>query len=479
MATSVSPSTRHAGGDRPRVTVYVPSESYGRYLEQALESVARQSLDAWELLVLDDGSVDQTAAVAEAFRARFPDRVRVIRNEQPRGLRACANAALEHARGEFVLRLDADDWLDESALLVLVDFLDRHPEVGLVFPNWTYVDEEGRVLGVERRLQVGRGVGLLDLPAHGACSLVRTRLLKAIGGYDLDLPTQDGHELWLKTLARHGVASVETSLFFYRQHPASLSRDESRLLATRREIKHRAVSAGRGPVAPRVAAIIPVKNSYPHAPNLALDPIGGRPLLDYTLDAVVGNPLFGAVLVASDDEAVLRHCAAHPEIRLHQRASALSDPSVRLEQVVTDAVAELARIGFDPDIVVVLSAHTPLRRPGQIKEAVDTLLLYPLDEVVSTWEVRDLYFRYGTVGMEPVNAGALSDVRLEREALYGSNGSIHAFWRDVLDTNNLLRGRIGHIVMTREESLVAKKPDEWAMLGSILGARSAVGADSG
>lgn len=467
MATSsvIPPGSR---GERPRVTVYVPSQAYGRFLSEALESVARQSMGQWELLVLDDGSEDETAAVAEAFRLRYPDQVRVFRHDSPRGLRACANTALEQARGEFVLRLDADDWLDESALLVLVDFLDRHPEVGLVFPNWTYVDEQGRVLGVERRLPVGRGAGRFDVPAHGACSLVRTRLLKAIGGYDLDLPTQDGHELWLRALVRHGVASLETPLFFYRQHGASLSRDEARLLATRREIKHRAATAGRGPVAPRVAAVVPVKNAYVHAPNLALDPIGGRPLLDYTLDAVVGNPLFGAALVTSDDEAVLRHCAAREGLRLHRRASKLSDPAVRLEEVVTDAVAELVRTGFDPDIVVVLSAHTPLRRPEQIKEAVDTLLLYPLDEVVSTWEVRDLYFRHGAGGMEPVNAGALTDVRLEREALYGSNGSIHAFWRDVLETGSLLRGRIGHIVMTREESLVAKKPDERRLLDLLL-----------
>lgn len=456
------------GGDRPKVSVYVAARDYGRWLPQCLASIERQSLPDWEAIVIDDGSRDDTGLIAEAFRSRHPDRVRVLRHDEPRGLRACANAALEAARGEYVMRLDADDWLDENALLVLAHHLDRHPEVGLVYPNWVWVDAEGRTLGVERRSRPWTESLVPDLPAHGACTMVRRRVLKAIGGYDLDIPAQDGHELWLKTLYRHGVAHVETPLFFYRQHGQSLSGDEERLLASRREVKRRAARAHRGPVEPRIAVIVPVKNTYPDAPNIALAPLAGRPLLDYTLDGAWGDARIGALLVATDDPAVVAHCEARG-VDAYLRDAALSDPMVGLPEVVGDALEHLTgKTGFDPDIVVILSAHTPLRRSEHVAEAIDTLLLYPVDHVLSTWEDRDLHYRHGTDGLEAVNAGEIRATRPEREALYACNGSIHVLWRESLSPARFLRGRIGHIVMTRTESLMAKKLDERRLLESML-----------
>ena len=129
-------SVQH-GRSRSKVTVYIPSHNYGRCLRQCLQSVADQTLSDWDAILIDDGSSDQTHAEMEAFRCRFPERVQIVRNVQPCGLRTNANIALEMAEGEYLMRLDADDYLDENALWVLAGHLDRHPEIGLVYPNWT------------------------------------------------------------------------------------------------------------------------------------------------------------------------------------------------------------------------------------------------------------------------------------------------------------------------------------------------------
>ena len=466
---------------RPKVTVYVPCHQYGRFVEECLQSLARQSCQAWEAVLVDDGSTDDTPLLLESFRSRFPDRVRIVTHAQPLGLRACANAALELALSDYVMRLDADDYLDENALLVLASYLDSHPEVGLVYPNWTYIDEAGAFIGLERRKRLWEETTVPDLPAHGACSMVRRRVLKAVGGYDADLGAQDGHELWLKTLYRHGVANVETPLFFYRQHGESLSTNEARLLDSRREVKRRAALSGRGPVSPRVAIVLPVKNSYEHAPNLALLPIAGKALLDYTLDSVAGDNAWCGVLVATDDPDVVAHCERRGDVHAYLRARALSAAEVPLVDVVVDAVHHFEQLlGVHPDIVVVLSAHTPLRRAEHIHEAVHTLLLYPVGQVVSTWENHDLQYRHGSAGMEAVNATAMSGTRQERDALYSCNGAVHALWRESVTREHYLTGRVGHIVMTRTESLIAKKPDERRWLELLLEADAeADGATSG
>lgn len=452
-----------------KVTVYVPSRNYGRFLRKALDSVFGQSFDGWELIVFDEASDDETQAIAREFQAQAPDRVRCIRHERPTGLRACANEALDLARGEYIIRLDADDYLDQSALLVLSDYLDRHPDVGLVYPNWIYITEFGDVIGVERRKQIEDEVEVLDLPAHGACTMIRKRVLKAVGGYDTDFDSQDGHELWLKALHRFRPGNVQTPLFYYRKHASSMSRDLDGLLEARRKIKKKVAGTYSGPVKPRIAAIVPVKNTYEHMPNIALEPLAGRPLVDFTLDCAHQCAAFDLIHVTTDDQAVVDHCSRHEGVVGHRRDMRLSDPEVQLQTVIEEAIKHIeTELEFFPDIVAILNVHAPLRRAAHVQEALDTLLVYEVDQVISTYEDTDLHFRHGRRGLEPLNFGATRTLRLEREALFAWNGAVHVFWRDILPTESLYSGRIGHIIMPRIDSVQVKYPEARYRVENIM-----------
>jgi glycosyltransferase involved in cell wall biosynthesis len=461
---------------RPRVSVYIPCHDYGRFLDGAIQSVVDQTYRNWELIVVDDGSADQTAAVAHEWSVRHPDRVRVLRNVTPRGLQVCANMATQAATGDYVIRLDADDFFDENALLVLATYLDEHPEVGLVYPNYTYVDEHGTYLGIEYRKKIGKEAKLLDLPSHGACTMVRKRILKSVGGYDERYDAQDGHELWLKVLHRSQVANVSTSLFFYRQHPGSISRDEGRLLSARREIKNGLAGRHSGNVAPRAVAIIPAKNTYRDFPNLVLEKFAGRALIDYTIDAALETGLFEKVFVTTDDAKVLEHCRAFPGILAAVRPLDLTLPHVRLGTVFFDAVQRLEEEhAVYGDILVLLSVHSPLRRPEHIKEAVDTLVLHGnVDNVISVYEDADLHFTHGEHGLEALNKGMLQRVRLEREALYVDNGAINAMWRDVVTPTSFFGRNIGHVRMPMAESFQIRSEFTAWLVERILAERTRV-----
>ncbi len=196
------------------VTIYVPCHNYGHFLGEALDSIIAQTFEDWELLIIDEGSGDDTAKIAAKYHAIHGDKIRIILHDTPRGLLATANEAIELARGRYIMRLDADDWLDENALLVMVHHLDQNRDVALVYPNYIYVDKAGNYLGVENRKRIGAESRLLDLPAHGACTMVRRRILKSVGGYDETLDRQDGYQLWLKISNRYKVADISTPLFF-------------------------------------------------------------------------------------------------------------------------------------------------------------------------------------------------------------------------------------------------------------------------
>ncbi|MBK8066831.1 MAG: glycosyltransferase [Rhodanobacteraceae bacterium] len=453
----------------PRVTVYVTCRNYGKYLRECLNSVVSQAFTDWELIVFNEASTDDTGNILAEYAAILGSKMSVRTNQAAMGLRWCANHALDMGRGEFIMRLDADDYLDESALLVMVAYLDSHREVGLVFPNWTFVGESGEFLGIERRKAIGRETHALDLPAHGACTMVRMRVLKTIGGYDPEFSAQDGHELWMKALHRFKVANIQTPLFFYRQHSNSMSRDEELLLSARRKIKRALIDQRQGATRPKILGVIPAKNTYARMQNVVLRPLGQVPLLAHSLNAALDSGVFDRIVVSTDDEEVIGYCQSRTGVDVMLRKPELSGGRVKLSEVVFDCVSRFEFEGnWYPDIVVILSVHTPLRRDSHIREVVDTLLIYDVDQVISTYEDMDLHFKHGMNGLETINPGVLESLRYEREALYVYNGAVHGFWREFLRKDSLYHGRIGHIQMSRRESIQIKSDEDFELVGRLL-----------
>jgi len=453
----------------PKVTVYVPCHNYGRFLKDAVTSVFGQIFIDWELLIINDGSTDNTLEVIAELQQIYPYAFRVFTHSNSMGLPFCANVALREAKGEYVMRLDADDYLDESALLTLSTFLDKHPKIGLVYPNYIYVDESGKYLGIENRKKAGKEDKIQDLPAHGACTMARKRLIKSIGGYSEDFQAQDGHEVWLKIFSRSMVGNVSTPLFFYRQHASSLSQDQTRVLNARQEIKRRIAEHLEGPVKPRIVAIVPAKNSYDELPNVVLNPIAGKPLIDYTIEAILNTGLFEKILVTTDDHNVLKYCNGNDILLPFLRDPRLSSAEIHPSEIMQDAIHHLEnKFSIFPDILVILSVHAPLRRPKDICETIDTLLLYDVDTVTSVCEDSELHFVHGEHGMEPFNSGMLNQLRLEREALFTDNTSIRAIWRDQVDSDHPFGRTFGHIVMPMERSFHITGPFEHWLVEKIL-----------
>ena len=430
----------------------------------------RQSFEHWELIIISDGCDDDTDEIAQQYVDKHPERIRFIKNVAARGLQACANESLEAARGDYVMRLDADDYLDESACLVMAHYLDQHPDIALVYPNYVYIDEQGRFLGLEYRKKVGHDAQLLDLPAHGACTMVRKRILKTIGGYSEKYKAQDGHELWLKVLHRYQIANVRTPLFFYRQHSRSLSQDQTRLLKARGQIKRDLLKLKDAKVKPRVVAVIPAKNSYPKLPNVVLTEVSGKRLIDYTIEAALNVADIATILVTTDDEDVVEHCRKFGGAVMSKlRPSDLSHDRIRLSQVVNNAVEYLeSEQDIHADIVTLLSVHSPLRAAHHVQKAIDTLLIYNTDSVLSVYEDYDVLYTHGKFGLRPLNQGMEHQIRLEREALFVDNGAIKVMWRDIISDEDIFGRKVGHVVMSPWDSWQIKSADDLWLIGQLL-----------
>ncbi len=449
----------------PKVTVYIPCHNYGRYLKRAVDSVFAQTLKDWELIIIDDGSTDDTARVLAGYR--HDPRIRII-SQKKKGLAVSNNIALRLAGGRYVMRLDADDWLDENALLVLSHVLDTKPEIGLVYPDYTLVDDDGEILEIVRRKKIGAEARLLDLPAHGACTMIRRECLLELGGYTEAFACQDGYDLWLRFLKSFKPYNVNVPLFYYRQHPGSLTTDQRKILDTRAAIKRRFVREHRNGHIPKVLAIIPVARRAKGLPDSAFSELGGRPLLSYTLEAAaeaLGAGALERAVVCSEDPAALEFTKRWPRLGRLARPDSLSSSSIL--DTVRLVLKELKKNqGYAPDAVMLLYVSAPLRRSVHISMAVDTMEIFGVDSVVSVTEELAHCYHHGADGLTPLRKAR--DLQIEKRSIYKENAAILLAKTPAPGEKDFIRGKIGHILMLPEESVRIRTHFEFWQADKIL-----------
>jgi glycosyltransferase involved in cell wall biosynthesis len=383
----------------PQVSVYVVSRDYGRFLPEAIESVLRQHHDSWELLLIDDGSTDNTAEVINLYRG--DPRVRTF-STPGIGLPAVCNLALREARGKYLMRLDGDDVLDENALLVLSGYLDRDENVALVFPDYYLMDEGGEILAHERRQKIAETNHKMQPPPNGACTLIRRTVLESVGGYREDLGAQDGFDLWAKVRNTHAAANVNLPLFYYRRHGQNLTNSAYRILAARRQIKRDAIGAELDRFRP-LMAVVPCRQNYDFRPDLWSVELNGKSLLRRKLELCLSSPLFDRVVVTSDTEAVLPTVESFSDRRL---SFFKRDPSETLRS--RSIVGTLSRVAqkFDPQqdgVTVLCYLPSPFVTLGSLEEAVCTLVFNDADSSVGVEEIKEPVFCRTPFGLKAVN----------------------------------------------------------------------------
>ena len=445
------------------MTVYIPCCNYGRFLRQSVESVYRQLYTNWELIIVDEGSDDDSVIIADELCRQEPSKTTLIKNPRATGLQRLANTVLGLARGKYMIRLDADDWFDENALLVLVAKLESSPKIGLAYGNYFYTDSSGNVLGMERRHKLGVEDNAGHLPPHGACTMFRTRSLKAVGGYSEDINAQDGWELWFKLHDRIGAVSLDLPIFYYRQHGNSLSRDSNRLLDARSKIFERLSESLEGDYGLKNIAIVPVKESYPGFEGVPYRRYNGSSLLERAIISAAQSSKISQVVVSSTSQRVLdyaeeleRSGSVPPHLRALRIENA-DQRNVPIRDLMKHAGDQFYKsTGEYPDSVAFLSLHAVNRRTSHIDKALNVMRLTESDSVVSVEEEREPMFRHGEAGLELLNQGRFQDLTYDRERLYRFNGSIISCWWDVLQQHELFGNKIAFVEMSAEESIQIK-----------------------
>jgi glycosyltransferase involved in cell wall biosynthesis len=202
--------------------VVIPTYNYGQYVTQAVDSALTQTYPNHEVIIVDDGSTDDTR---ERLRT-YADRIRYVYQDN-QGLSAARNTGIQAARGEWIALLDSDDQFHPRKLEAQVGFLRRSPDTALLASDGLLDLSKGWPDLGDLSSLPARPVTLRDLllrARFGSCSvLVRKACFDTVGFFDTGLRSAEDRDMWIRIATRFPVMKIEAPLWWYRQHANSMS----------------------------------------------------------------------------------------------------------------------------------------------------------------------------------------------------------------------------------------------------------------
>lgn len=215
----------------PLVSIILPAYNCAAFLPHSIGSILAQTYNSYEIIVIDDGSTDNTKEVLEPFSQR----IKYIQFEQNRGLPIARNAGIRSAQGKYIAFIDADDlWLPEK-LQTDVGYFQQHPEVSMVFSKHINIDDRGCELNGSTKKQLPSGNIFIQLFYEqnfiiSSSVVVRKEVFETTGLFDEQLVNCQDWDMWLRIAFHFKVAGINTPLVKYRHNPHSLSKNRNNVL---------------------------------------------------------------------------------------------------------------------------------------------------------------------------------------------------------------------------------------------------------
>jgi glycosyltransferase involved in cell wall biosynthesis len=206
----------------PKVSVLMPVHNNEKYLKEAMDSILNQTFDDFEFLIIDDKSTDNSLQIVESYN---DPHIRLVKNSTNMGIACSLNKVLELAKGEYIAIMDADDVAVIDRFTVQTDFLDNHPEIGIVGSAIEAIDEQGQPFRIVTNPFTDAEIRwhlLLKNPFSHSAVMFRRNLIEKHGlFYDRQFETVQDYDFWSRLLLLTKGANISQVLLRYRVHSKS------------------------------------------------------------------------------------------------------------------------------------------------------------------------------------------------------------------------------------------------------------------
>jgi|TARA_B110000037_G_scaffold210026_1_gene259832 glycosyltransferase involved in cell wall biosynthesis len=439
---------------KPLITIYITNHNYGRFISKSINSVLNQSFKKYELIIIDDGSTDNSIDIINKYCKKNKDIIFIKQNK--RGLVASNNIAINLAKGRYIVRLDADDWLKSDALKEMFKAIEINNKIAMVFPDYYEVDIYGRIISRFVRHNFKK-VNLKDQPAHGACSLIRLSILKKIGGYDEKFMCQDGYYIWMKLL-KYDVKNINKPLFYYRKHGSNLTSNISFINKTKTKILDYINRKSKK----KAIAILAFRGSQINRYSFMMKKLNGKELIRYSIDSCLKCKKISKIVVSTNDEKALRTLKKKylfsKRILFHKREQKLSLFNTPIIDTLKNCMNFLRKKNIKFDYVYSVNTSYPFISENDFNNSFNILDFFKLDRVIGVLKEKNNFYFHNGKTLKKINDD--TTLRLEKNEIYAEPGSISIF-----DKKNMFKKKIktGHIILEKLSCFQIEDEDDFLM----------------
>jgi len=203
--------------DSIKVSIILPTYNGAKYIRESIDSCLNQTYENIELIIVDDGSVDETSEIIKSYKDK---RIKYIRHKQNRGISHALNTGFKNATGEYLTWSSDDNFYASEAIECMVNALNKHDKIHFIYTNFYKIDEEKYITG---RRKVGSVKKLNRKNCIGPCFLYRRKVYEEIGDYSQKAFLAEDYEYWLRIRKRFYMKKLNKFLYYYRVHTDSLS----------------------------------------------------------------------------------------------------------------------------------------------------------------------------------------------------------------------------------------------------------------
>ena len=449
-------------GKDPIISVYIINKNYDKYLRQAIKSVLDQSFKSKELIIVDDGSSDTSREIIEKYKKK--NLCKVIYNKSSKGLIKSSNIAIKTARGQYVIRLDADDYFDSNALSVLYDKITTK-NIALVYSDYYLIDSKNNILSLEKQI-FRNNQKLNHLPVLAACCLIKKNALFSVNLYDEKFTRQDGVDIWYKLLNNFQSKHISLPLFYYRRHDNNLTKNKSKLYKTRTKILNKFSKLKQIKNKVKINCVIPVRGKKADLNCNSLEMFKGQPLLFYTIDEALKVREFKKVIITTSDNNLIKklNYKYKRRIYIHKREEILSSINMNYKDAIVEALNKFEKI--NPDLIAILTLENPMRKKHYIEQAISNLIIHKSDLVIGTVpDFQNNYYKFSPNGIKLLSNQKNVKLRLEKNIIHKDVGAFSVMRYSSYLNNDIKK--ITNITMDEKDSFVVNSKSDLSTLAKM------------
>ena len=199
------------------ISVIIPTYNQEMFIGRCLRSLLDQSLkfEDYELIVINDGSNDKTSELLKLYK----NEIRIINNKKNKGLPFSINRGIFEAKGQFVVRVDSDDYVNRDFLYTLHMFLSSNKNMDAVCCDYYLVDDKEKIIARKNSLKHPIGCGIL----------FRIENLIKLGLYDESFLVHEDQDLRLRFLKKYKIYRIEVPLYRYRKHETNITNNKNNM----------------------------------------------------------------------------------------------------------------------------------------------------------------------------------------------------------------------------------------------------------